>query len=56
MFAATGLSNLGISAVYATVGASASDGWTFLLAFLLAMAVPAAVLVLAKMVERSWRS
>lgn len=54
MFGATALSNLGISAVYATVGASASGGWTFLLAFLLAMGVPAVVLVLAKLIERSW--
>jgi membrane protein DedA with SNARE-associated domain len=56
VFGATALSNLGISAVYATAGASASGGWTFLLAFLTAMGVPAAVLVLAKVIERSWRA
>lgn len=54
VFGATALSNLGISAVYATVGASASGGWTFLLAFLLAMGVPAVVLIVAKLIERSW--
>jgi len=56
VFAATALSNLGISAVYATVGASASDGQTFLLAALLAMAVPSVVLVAAKLIERSWKN
>jgi uncharacterized membrane protein YdjX (TVP38/TMEM64 family) len=53
-FATTTLSNIGISSVYATIGASASNIGTFLLAFALAVAVPAVVLSGAKMIERIW--
>jgi membrane protein DedA with SNARE-associated domain len=51
---ATTLSNLGISGVYARVGAWAIDSWSFLLAFALAIAVPAVVLIAARAVERVW--
>lgn len=52
IFVATTLSNIGISAVYAFIGATATDAWSFLLAFALAMAVPAVGLALAKASER----
>ena len=43
------LSNVGISAVYATLGAAAADKWGFLLAFALAVALPGAVLAAARL-------
>jgi membrane protein DedA with SNARE-associated domain len=52
VFAATGLANLGISFVYATIGATVADTWSFVLAFLLAMAFPGGVLGAAKLIER----
>ena len=55
-FTATALANVGISAVYATLGATATDASGFLLALVLAVAFPGAVLIAAKIVERMWRA
>ena len=56
VFVATTLSNVGISFVYATLGASIADIWSFLLGFALAMAIPGLVLAAAKIVERRFSS
>ena len=55
-FTAITLANVGISAVYATLGATATDASGFLLALVLAVAFPGAVLVATKVVERMWRA
>lgn len=56
VFIATTFANIGISAVYATIGASAgADLRSFLLAFALAIAVLGSVLLLFKLIERRWR-
>jgi hypothetical protein len=41
-----------VSLAYAAIGASASDGWSFLLACVLSMALPAIVLVVIPALAR----
>ena len=51
--AITSLANAGISAAYCAVGANALHSGSFLLAFLGAIALPAAAMILSRLLRRS---